>query len=93
MVPIPSVPLPQATWEYVREQPGQPHSGKWDQELLAVGSWTLRTTDGDEGRCNHASGGESFGKSPGEGGVDKGLAIAGEENRAENLRESREICA
>ena len=48
MVSIPSVPLPQATWEYVHEQPGQPHSCTWNQESPAVGLWTLKNTEGDE---------------------------------------------
>ena len=45
---IPSVPLPQATWEYVHEQPSQPHSCTWNQESPAVGLWTLKNTEGDE---------------------------------------------
>ena len=84
MVRISSVPLPEATWEYVREQPGQPHSGKWDQELLAVGSWTLRTTEGDEERCKHAGGAQSFDKRPGAGDGTGGLPWAGPENREAN---------
>ena len=84
MVPITSVPLPQATWEYVREQPGQTHSGKREQELPAVGSRTLRTTEGDEGRCKHAGGAQSFDKRPGAGDGTVGLPWAGPENREAN---------
>ena len=92
MVPIPSVPLPEATWEYVREQPGQPHSGKWDQESPAVGSWTLRNTEGDEGGANMQVEPKVLARGLGQEGWTGGLPWAGAENRAENLRESREIC-
>ena len=75
MVLIPSVPLPEATWEYICEQPGQPQCGKWDQESPAVGSWTLRKTEDDERRCKHAGGAQIVGQRPGGGEGGSGLAM------------------
>ena len=60
--------------------------------VTCYGSWTLRTTEGDEWMCKHAGGAQSLGERTGIGGFSRGLPWPWAENRADNLRESREIC-